>query len=123
VFHEGAPGARFHPEAGTRLTGLAPDHVSYASFAFFRDPVGNAWLFQEVTNRLAGRVDPAATTFASAGDLASALRRAEAAHALHEKRTGKADASWPDWYAAYIVAEQAGTELPGVSRPTRASTR
>jgi len=112
VLHEGAPGARFHPEAGTRLTGLAPDRASDASYASFRDPDGNTWLFQEVTSRLAGRVDPAATTFASAGDLASALRRVEAVHAGHEKRTGKADANWPDWYAAYIVAERAGAKLP-----------
>jgi catechol 2,3-dioxygenase-like lactoylglutathione lyase family enzyme len=112
VFHEGAPGARFHPEATTRVIGLAPDRGSYGSFASFSDPDGNAWLLQEVTNRLPGRVDPAATTFASPGDLAGALRRAEAAHGEHEKRIGKADANWPDWYAAYMVAEQAGASLP-----------
>ena len=112
VFHEGAAGARFHPEANTRLIGLAPNRATYASFASFIDPDGNAWLLQEVTSRLPGRVDPAVTTFASAGDLASALRRVEAAHGEHEKRIGKADANWPDWYAAYMVAEQAGTELP-----------
>ena len=49
-----------------------------------------------------------------ASDLASALRRAEAAHGEHEKRTGQRDANWPDWYAAYMVAEQAGTELASV---------
>ena len=32
-------------------------------------------------------------------DLASALRRAAAAHGEHEKRIGGADANWPDWYA------------------------
>ena len=53
-----------------------------------------------------------AISFRSADDLASALRRAEAAHAEHEKRTGQRDANWADWYAAYMVAEQAGTELP-----------
>jgi hypothetical protein len=51
--------------------------------------------------------------FASASELADAMRRAEVAHAEHEKRTGAADPNWPDWYAAYMVAEQAGTELPG----------
>jgi catechol 2,3-dioxygenase-like lactoylglutathione lyase family enzyme len=112
VFHEGAPGARFHPEENTRLVGRAPDRGSYMSFASFNDPDGNAWLFQEVTSRLPGRVTPAATSFASASDLASALRRVEAAHGEHEKRTGKPDANWPDWYAAYMVAEQAGVELP-----------
>ncbi|MEA2672774.1 MAG: hypothetical protein QOG45_2994 [Chloroflexota bacterium] len=60
----------------------------------------------------ASRVDPAATTFASAHDLASALRRAAAAHGEHEKRIGKADANWPDWYADYMVREQAGAQLP-----------
>jgi hypothetical protein len=34
--------------------------------------------------------------FGSASDLASALRRAEAAHGEHEKRTGEKDANWPD---------------------------
>jgi catechol 2,3-dioxygenase-like lactoylglutathione lyase family enzyme len=95
-----------------RVSGLDPEHRSYRSFASFRDPDGNGWLFQEITARLAGRIDPAATTFASANDLASAMRRASAAHGEHEKRLGAADPNWPDWYAAYMVAEQAGTELP-----------
>jgi catechol 2,3-dioxygenase-like lactoylglutathione lyase family enzyme len=95
-----------------RVSGPDPEHRSYRSFASFRDPDGNGWLFQEITARLAGRIDPAATTFASANDLASAMRRASAAHGEHEKRIGAADPNWPDWYAAYMVAEQAGTELP-----------
>jgi catechol 2,3-dioxygenase-like lactoylglutathione lyase family enzyme len=95
-----------------RVNGPDPNHASYRSFASFRDPDGNGWLFQEITTRVAGRVDPATTTFASASDLANAMRRAEAAHGEHEKRTGAADANWPDWYAKYMVAEQAGTELP-----------
>jgi catechol 2,3-dioxygenase-like lactoylglutathione lyase family enzyme len=95
-----------------RVSGPNPEHKSYLSFASFHDPDGNGWLFQEITTRLAGRIDPATTTFASANDLASALRRAAAAHGEHEKRIGKADPNWPDWYAAYMVAEQAGTELP-----------
>jgi catechol 2,3-dioxygenase-like lactoylglutathione lyase family enzyme len=115
----------FHDEAGVyagtdepylfgrhRVSGEDPDHRSYRSFASFHDPDGNGWLLQEVTTRLPGRVDPATTTFASANDLASALRRAEAAHGQHEKRTGQRDENWPAWYAAYMVAEQAGTELP-----------
>jgi catechol 2,3-dioxygenase-like lactoylglutathione lyase family enzyme len=112
VFHEGTPGARFHPESNGRLSGPAPDRGSYGSFASFSDPDGNGWLLQEVTTRLPGRVDSAATSFASTSDLASALRRAEAAHGEHEARTGEADPNWPDWYAAYIVAEQAGDQLP-----------
>jgi hypothetical protein len=52
------------------------------------------------------------TTYTSAGDLSQALRRAAAAHGEHEARTGEADANWPDWYAEYMVREQAGQELP-----------
>jgi catechol 2,3-dioxygenase-like lactoylglutathione lyase family enzyme len=113
VFHEATPGARFRP-VGTdgRASGPAPEHRSYGSFASFSDPDGNSWLLQEVTTRLPGRVDPAATSFGSASDLADAMRRASAAHGEHEKRIGAADANWPDWYAAYMVAERAGTELP-----------
>ncbi len=96
-----------------RVAGRDPQHRSYFSFAAFSDPDGNGWLLQEVTQRLPGRIDPAATTFASANDLASAFRRAEAAHGEHEKRMGTGrDANWADWYAAYMVAEQAGGELP-----------
>jgi len=95
-----------------RVGGRDPEHRSYRSFASFSDPDGNGWLFQEITTRLPGRVDATATTFASANDLASAFRRAEAAHGEHEKRTGQRDENWPDWYAAYMVAEQSGKELP-----------
>ena len=95
-----------------RVAGPDPERRSYRSFASFRDPDGNGWLFQEITTRLPGRIDSAATSFASANDLAAAFRRAAAAHGEHEKRIGAADANWPDWYAAYLVAEQAGTELP-----------
>ena len=113
VFHAGTPGAQFQPDGmNGRVGGRAPDHASYSSFATFSDPDGNGWLLQEVTTRLPGRIDAADTVFASAADLASALRRAAAAHGDHEKRIGKADPDWPDWYATYMVAEQAGTELP-----------
>jgi catechol 2,3-dioxygenase-like lactoylglutathione lyase family enzyme len=103
VFHFGPAG----PESGP-----AADHATYSSFATFSDPDGNSWLLQEITTRLPGRVDATETAFGSATDLAGALRRAEAAHGEHEKRTGERDADWPTWYAAYMVAEQAGTELP-----------
>jgi catechol 2,3-dioxygenase-like lactoylglutathione lyase family enzyme len=113
VFHPGAPGAQFQPDdTNARIRGPEPAHNSYSSFATFNDPDGNGWLLQEVTTRLPGRVDAAATAFASTADLASSLRRAEAAHGEHEKRTGQRDENWPDWYAAYMVAEQAGAELP-----------
>jgi len=113
VFHAGAPGAQFRPgDAHGRVNGLAPSHATYGSFATFNDPDGNGWLLQEVTTRLPGRIEASTTNFASVSDLASALRRAEGAHGEHEKRIGNADPNWPDWYAAYMVAEQAGTELP-----------
>jgi catechol 2,3-dioxygenase-like lactoylglutathione lyase family enzyme len=114
VFHPGTPGAQFQPDGiSGRISGAAADHASYSSFATFSDPDGNCWLLQEVTTRLPGRVDPAATTFGSASDLECALRRAAAAHGEHEQRTGgQYDENWPEWYAAYMVAEQAGTELP-----------
>ncbi len=113
VFHAGTPGAQFQPDVTSgQVSGLAPDHGTYRSFATFTDPDGNSWLLQEVTSRLPGRVDADETAFASAADLASAMRRAEAAHGEHEKRIGAADPDWPAWYAAFMVAEQAGTELP-----------
>jgi hypothetical protein len=37
--------------------------------------------------------------------------RAAAAHGEHEKRTGEADANWPDWYADYMVRDRTGDEL------------
>jgi catechol 2,3-dioxygenase-like lactoylglutathione lyase family enzyme len=95
-----------------RVAGADPEHRTYRSYASFKDPDGNGWLLQEVTARLPGRVD-ADTTFTSSTELASALRRAAAAHGEHEKRTGgQHDVNWPDWYAEYIVREQAGKELP-----------
>lgn len=113
VFHPGAPGAHFQADgANDRLSGPAPDHASYGSYATFSDPDGNRWLLQEVTNRLAGRVDGPETAFTSVQDLAGALRRAAAAHGEHEKRTGQHDANWPDWYAAFMAAEQSGAKPP-----------
>jgi catechol 2,3-dioxygenase-like lactoylglutathione lyase family enzyme len=103
VFHLGTDGP---------VSGPDPEHRSYFSFASFSDPDGNRWLLQEVTTRLPGRVDPATTSFGSASDLAGAMRRASVAHGEHEKRIGAADPNWPDWYADYMVAEQAGAELP-----------
>jgi catechol 2,3-dioxygenase-like lactoylglutathione lyase family enzyme len=95
-----------------RVNGLDPERRSYRSFASFNDPDGNGWLFQELTTRLPGRIDATVMNFASESDLASAFRRAEAAHGEHEKRIGQRDANWPEWYAAYMAAEQSGSELP-----------
>ena len=111
VFHEGGPGARWLATAN-RANGAAPDgDGSYGTFVAFSDPDGNGWLLQQVTTRLPGRVE-AETTYASTPDLVSALKRAAAAHGEHEKRTGEADANWPEWYADYMVKEQSGEELP-----------
>ena len=113
VFHPETPGAQFQPDGtGGRVAGPAPDHASYSSFVTFSDPDGNTWLLQEITTRLPGRVDAVGTAYSSTPDLASALRRAAAAHGEHEQRTGKPDENWPDWYAAYMVAEATGEALP-----------
>jgi catechol 2,3-dioxygenase-like lactoylglutathione lyase family enzyme len=104
VLHRAGPGK-------PPISGPDPERRSYSSYATFSDPDGNGWLLQEVTARLPGRVD-ADTTYASSAELASALRRAEAAHGEHEKRTGRRDENWPEWYAEYMVREQTGEKLP-----------
>jgi catechol 2,3-dioxygenase-like lactoylglutathione lyase family enzyme len=111
VFHEGEVGDRFLKEGSEgRIEGGSPGSNSYGSFATFNDPDDNVWLLQEVTTRLPNRVEGA--VYPTVSELANALRRAEAAHGEHEKRIGQADANWPDWYAAYMVAENSGAELP-----------
>lgn len=102
----------FHIGPDGPVSGLDPERRSYFSRASFSDPDGNNWLLQEITTRLPGRIEAAATSFGSASDLAGALRRAAAAHGEHEKRIGKTDANWPDWYAEYMVSEQSGAEPP-----------
>ena len=110
VFHDAGGGYnRFDP--AVRASGPDPQRRTYASFVTFSDPDGNGWVLQEITTRLPGRV-AGDTTYASVNDLVQALRRAATAHGEHENRTGGRDENWPDWYAAYMVAEQAGTELP-----------
>jgi catechol 2,3-dioxygenase-like lactoylglutathione lyase family enzyme len=103
IFHLGPDGPASGPD---------PERRSYGSLATFSDPDSNSWLLQEITTRLPGRIDAAETAFASTADLANAMRRAATAHGEHEKRTGQPDENWPDWYAAYMVAEQAGEDLP-----------
>src|SRR5215204_6353829 len=94
MFHRDGPGK-------PALSGPHPARTSYFSYATFSDPDGNEWLLQEVTTRFPGRIDSNVTSFASWSNLASAMRRASAAHGEHEKRTGQHDANWPDWYAEY----------------------
>jgi hypothetical protein len=112
VFHAGTPGSQIQPDGTSgRVSGPDPNGASYSSFATFRGQDGTGWL-QEVTIRLPGRVDAAQTALASAAELAGAMRCASAARGKHENRIGAADRDWRDWYAAYMLAEQAGTELP-----------
>ena len=105
-------GEIFHITPNGPVAGIDPDRGTYRSRALFSDPDGNSWMLQEITTRLPGRIDSGVTSFTSVTDLISAFRRAEAAHGEHEKRTGVRDENWADWYAAYMAAEQAGTEPP-----------
>jgi catechol 2,3-dioxygenase-like lactoylglutathione lyase family enzyme len=98
----------FHGSPWSRLDGPDPERQSYRTYAAFADPDGNEWLLQEVTTRLPGRIDPGQVAFGSAGDLASALGRAEAAYTAQ----GARGVARPDWYAAYVTAEQNGDPLP-----------
>lgn len=111
IFHD-AGGIFHHARTTDRVAGPAPERGSYGSFLSFQDPDGNEWFVQEVTNRLPGRIDTGITSYASVTDLTSALKRVAAAHGEHEVRTGQDDPDWPEWYAAYLVAEQSGAELP-----------
>jgi hypothetical protein len=105
-------GGLFHLGPNGREDGPDPDRGSYRTRAVFSDPDGNRWILQEVTGRLPGRVEAGVTTYGSAADLAAAMTRAATAHGEHEKCIGAADPDWPAWYSTYMVAEQAGTELP-----------
>lgn len=105
VFHRTGPGR-------PAINGRDPEGRSYLSYATFSDPDGNSWLLQEITQRFPGRVDGGHTTYASADDIEAALNRAATAHGEHEKQTGRHDENWPEWYAAYMAAEQSGAPLP-----------
>ncbi|MEV1156799.1 VOC family protein [Micromonospora chokoriensis] len=102
----------FHVSPDGPVDGPDPQRRSYFSRATLRDPDGNTWLMQEITTRLPGRIEGGLTSFGSTSDLASALRRAAAAHGEHEERTGERDENWPDWYATYMVSEQSGAKPP-----------
>ena len=101
-----------HLGPGGLEPGIDPERRSYFSRASFKDPDGNSWLLQEITTRLPGRIDTGVTSYASVADVQAALVRAAAAHGEHEARTGQRDEEWPQWYAAYMVAEQSGAQLP-----------
>jgi catechol 2,3-dioxygenase-like lactoylglutathione lyase family enzyme len=103
VFHPGAPGAQFQPDGTSgRVSGPAPDHATYRSFATFSDPDGNGWLIQEITTRLPGR-GPSNLDVATLTEL---LRETEKGHGEYEPTAPKHH--WSTWYAAYLVARQNG---------------
>jgi catechol 2,3-dioxygenase-like lactoylglutathione lyase family enzyme len=105
VFHYA--GGVFGAEKGSRVVGRDPQGRSYLSFASFKDPDGNGWLFQEIRERLPGREWTA--TRAPAADVATL---AELLHetAEHHDRFEKAHAEhhWWDWYAPYLSTRQNG---------------
>ena len=102
--------ARANADRGRHLVTARTEHKSVLDPCrrLEKEGFSVSWL----TPTHSGRIDPAATTFTSENDLASAMRRAAAAHGEHEKRGGQNDGNWPEWYAAYMAAEQAGTKLP-----------
>ncbi len=102
VFHPGTPGAQFQTDGSDRISGPAPEHATYNSFATFCDPDGNGWLFQEVTTRLPGR----GLSNLDVATLTELLLEAEKHHGEYEPTAPKHH--WSDWYAAYIVARQDG---------------
>lgn len=110
VFHPGTPGAQFRIDGGGRISGPAPEHATYNSFATFRDPDGNGWLFQEVTTRLPGR----GLSNLDVATLTELLREAEIHHGEYEPTAPKHH--WSAWYAAYIVARQEGKTAEEAAR-------
>src|ERR1700716_159702 len=103
VFHAGTPGAQFQRnDTSGRVSGSAPDHASYGSFATFSDPDGNSWLLQEIKTRLPGR----GLSNSDVATLTELLREAEEHHGKYEPTAPKHH--WSGWYAAYIVARERG---------------
>jgi catechol 2,3-dioxygenase-like lactoylglutathione lyase family enzyme len=102
VFHPSAPGAQFQTDGTNgRVSGPAPDHASYGSFATFSDPDGNRWLLQEINTRLPGR-----GLNLDVSTLTDLLRETEMRHGAYEPTAPKHH--WSGWYAAYIVARERG---------------
>ena len=84
-----------------RVSGPDPQHGSYRSFASFKDPDGNGWLFQEITSRLPGR-----GLSLDLPTLTELLRETEQRHGQYEPTAPKHH--WSGWYAAYMVARENG---------------
>ena len=103
VFHAGTPGAQFRRDGTSgRVSGPAPDHASYGSFATFSDPDGNGWLLQEIKTRLPGR----GLSNLDVPTLTELLQETEKRHGEYEPTAPKHH--WSGWYAAFIVARQQG---------------
>lgn len=94
-----------HYVEGRRVEGLEPNRRSYASRAIFSDPDGNQWLFQEVTQRLPGRVEPDRDAFSSAQALAAPV-----ANDGRATQTGQDGDAWPDWRSDYGSPDQSGQD-------------
>ena len=117
VFHAGTPGAQFQPDGTSgRVSGPAPDHASYSSFATFSDPDGNGWLLQEITTRLPGRdrrrrdgVRLGGRPGERAAACGGRARRAREAHRAGATRTG------PTGTPRTWSRSRPATELPHVS--------
>ena len=73
------------------MSGPAPDHASYGSFATFSDPDGNSWLLQEVKTRLPGR----GLGNSDVATLKELLQEAEVHHGEYEPTAPKHH--WSDW--------------------------
>jgi catechol 2,3-dioxygenase-like lactoylglutathione lyase family enzyme len=103
VFYPTTPGAQFQSDGTSgRVSGPAPDHASYRSFATFSDPDGNSWLLQEIKTRLPGRG-------ASSIDVPMLTELLADAERLHGEYGSKAPKHhWSEWYAGYIVARERG---------------
>jgi catechol 2,3-dioxygenase-like lactoylglutathione lyase family enzyme len=74
-FHD-AGGIFHHAIPKGLVSGPNPQRKSYASYASFSDPDGNGWVFQEVTARLTGNIEPGDNSFTP--ELTNVVRRAEA---------------------------------------------
>jgi uncharacterized protein GlcG (DUF336 family)/catechol 2,3-dioxygenase-like lactoylglutathione lyase family enzyme len=74
-FHD-AGGIFHHAEGKSLVSGPNPQRKSYASYASFSDPDGNAWVLQEVTARLTGHIDDGDTSFTP--ELTSVVQHAAA---------------------------------------------
>ena len=125
VFHPGAPGAQFAQDGADRVE-RARARARDATAPSRRSATPTA------TNGCCRRSHsgfPAASTPPRPRSRRrpiwpDAMRRASVAHGEHEKRMGgEYDANWPDWYAAYMVAEQARDRAADVSADTRTRRR